>query len=116
DRSGNAYVTGTTGYGATFVTKLNATGTALLYSTFLGGGGSGYGDEGTGIAVDGSGNAYVTGRTDSSYLPTTAGAYQTSLGGYGAFVANFSFSPAVTLTRTTLANWTVNQPGYSQTI
>ena len=41
-----------------FVTELNATGTALIYSTYLGGSGD---DTGYGIAVDGTGNAYVTG-------------------------------------------------------
>src|SRR5262249_49435695 len=61
-----------------FVTKLNASGSALVYSTYLGG--SGF-DEGAGIAVDGSGNAYVTGDTSSSNFPTTAGAFQTSSGG-----------------------------------
>jgi hypothetical protein len=75
DASGNAYVTGQTGstnfpttpgafqttYGGgsfdAFITKLNPTGTALVYSTYLGGSGD---DFGTGIAVDESGNAYVT--------------------------------------------------------
>ena len=61
-----------------FVTKLNATGTALVYSTYLGGNGDDYGH---GIAVDGSGNAYVTGDTASTNFPTTAGAFQTSYGG-----------------------------------
>src|SRR5439155_938222 len=77
DATGNAYVTGWTtstnfptknslqaanggGYDA-FVAKLNGTGTALIYSTYLGGSGR---DEGFGIAVDGAGNAYVTGITD----------------------------------------------------
>ncbi len=41
-----------------FVTKINAAGSALVYSTYLGGSG---GDAGSGIAVDSSGNAYVTG-------------------------------------------------------
>src|SRR5262249_54855943 len=63
--------------GMTFVAKINpsASGAAsLLYSTFLGAGG------GTGIAVDGSGNAYVTGGTNSSSFPTTTNAIQKSFG------------------------------------
>jgi uncharacterized protein (TIGR03437 family) len=61
-----------------FVTKLNATGTALLYSTYLGGsGGNSYNsDTATALAVDGSGNAYVTGRAYSTDFPVTAGAFQ----------------------------------------
>jgi hypothetical protein len=61
-----------------FVTKLNSTGTALDYSTYLGGNGH---DGGVGIAVDDTGAAYVTGATNSTNFPTTAGAAQTSLGG-----------------------------------
>ena len=85
DAAGNAYVTGYTesanfpttpgasrlpmrGVDA-FVTKLNATGTALVYSTYLGGTAD---DCGHGIAVDASGNAYVTGDTNSANFPTTA--------------------------------------------
>ena len=59
-----------------YVTKVNATGTALVYSTLLGG--NGY-DYGYGIAVDSTGFAYVTGYTNSSNFPTTAGAYQTTI-------------------------------------
>jgi hypothetical protein len=59
-----------------FVTKLNATGTALLYSTYLGGSGGTYGDHATGIAIDSSGAAYVTGYTTSPDFPTTSGAFQ----------------------------------------
>ena len=51
-----------------FVTKLNSTGTALVYSTYLGGGAA-Y-DEGHSIAVDSSGNAYVTGAAGSTNFPT----------------------------------------------
>ena len=95
DALGNAYVTGTTGtvggfpttagafqttFGGfpndAFVTEFNADGSALIYSTYLGGGGD---DEGAGIALDASGNAYVTGFTNSSNFPTTPGAFQTSL-------------------------------------
>jgi hypothetical protein len=56
-----------------FVTKLNATGSALVYSTFLGGTGGG---GSSAIAVDAAGNAYVTGGTSSLDFPTTADAFQ----------------------------------------
>ncbi|HEX5875671.1 MAG TPA: SBBP repeat-containing protein [Pyrinomonadaceae bacterium] len=92
DSTGNAYVTGTTSSpdfpttaGAfdttyntnrdAFVTKLNATGSALIYSTFLGGFES---DGGNDIEVDPSGNAYVAGNTLSSSFPTTPGAFDTT--------------------------------------
>jgi Bacterial Ig-like domain (group 3)/Beta-propeller repeat len=88
DSAGNAYVTGRTfstdfpttpgafqtiGSGDAFVTKINTTGSALVYSTYLGGSMS---DSGNGIAVDSAGNAYVTGSTDSNDFPTTPGAFQ----------------------------------------
>src|SRR5204862_532704 len=63
-----------------FVTKLNPTGSALVYSTYLGGSG---GDAGVGIAVDALGNAYVTGVTLSADFATTPGAIQTTFGGGG---------------------------------
>jgi hypothetical protein len=62
------------------VTKLNATGSALVYSTFLGG--SGF-EVIRGIALDSSGNAYVTGSTNSTDFPTTSGAFQTAFAGGG---------------------------------
>jgi len=87
DSSGNAYVTGRTefsGFPTTspiqaenggccshrdaFVTKINAAGSAHAYSTYLGGSDN---DQGDAIAVDRRGNAYVTGRTDSTDFPTT---------------------------------------------
>ncbi len=61
-----------------FVTKFNATGTQLVYSSYLGGISN---DEGLGIAVDSGGNAYLTGYTYSSNFPTTTGAYQASFNG-----------------------------------
>jgi Beta-propeller repeat len=89
DSADNIYLTGTAssnafpttpgafkttfGGGDAFVTKLNANGTALVYSTLLGG--SGF-ETGFAIAVDGSGNAYVTGNTGSKDFPTTPGAFQ----------------------------------------
>lgn len=60
------------------VTKLDPTGSALVYSTFLGGGGL---DGAQVIALDAARNAYVSGFTGSTDFPTTAGAFQTSLGG-----------------------------------
>ncbi len=60
-----------------FVAKLKADGSALVYSTFLGGSDE---DHSHDIAVDGSGSAYVTGRTKSADFPTTAGAFDTTCG------------------------------------
>jgi len=81
---------GTDGGGSAdaFVTKLNAAGSALTYSTYLGGSGE---DGGSGIAVDSTGNAYVTGFTSSTNFPI-AGAYQGANGGgyYDAFVTKLS--------------------------
>src|SRR5581483_8472258 len=72
-----------------FVTKLNATGTALIYSTFVGGGAN---DEAHDVALDASGAAYVTGRTTSEDFPVTGGAFQTTnqLGGYDSFVTKLN--------------------------
>src|SRR5207247_4392399 len=71
-----------------FVAEIGPHGSALVYSTYLGGSGD---DEGTSIAVDPLGNAYVTGFSYSSDFPTTAGAFQPSLlGGSSAFVTKIS--------------------------
>ncbi|MDR3554780.1 MAG: SBBP repeat-containing protein [Syntrophobacteraceae bacterium] len=76
------------GYGEVFVTKLAAGGTGLVYSTYLGGSGD---DSGSGIAIDASGNAYVTGNTSSTDFPVTAGAFQTGLNGReNAFVSEIA--------------------------
>jgi hypothetical protein len=104
DTAGNAYITGDTmsgnfpvagswpytsykgcGYSDAFVAKVKADGSGLAYSGFLGGLGS---DWGTGIAVDTSGDAYVTGVTGSSDFPVTGGWPYTSYNGgdYDAFV------------------------------
>lgn len=61
-----------------FVTEFNLDGSALVYSTFVGGSDA---DGATGIALDASGNAYVTGYTYSNNFPTTPGAFQTTCGG-----------------------------------
>jgi hypothetical protein len=100
DAAGNVYVTGNTyssnfltaagpdtthnGDTDTFVAKFNSSGTALVYSGFLGGSSS---DLGYGIAVDTAGNAYVTGETASANFPTSAGPDTTHNGGWDAFVA-----------------------------
>jgi hypothetical protein len=65
------------------VTKLNASGSALAYSTFLGGTSV---EEGLDIAVDGRGRAYVTGFTSSPDYPTTRGAFDRTVNGAAAFV------------------------------
>jgi len=71
-----------------FVTELNPTGSALVYSTYLGGSGT---DAGYGIAVDGSNDAYVTGSTTSANFPTTTDAYAaTNSGGADAFVTKLN--------------------------
>ena len=112
DSSGNAYVTGSTvdtdfptknpiqstfggggiscsgslsPCGDAFVSKLNLSGSALLYSTYLGGSGE---DTGFAIKIDSTGAAYVAGGTDSSNFPTTAGAFQTTFGGGSAGCVN----------------------------
>ena len=71
-----------------FVTKVNASGTALTYSTYLGGLGQ---DQGYSIAVDASGNAYVSGVTYSANFPTNS-AFQDTFGGgdYDAFVTKIN--------------------------
>jgi hypothetical protein len=102
DSAGSAYVTGltsatnfpllgaiqTTNKGAAdvFVTKLNPAGTALVYSTYLGGVNQ---DEGIDIAVDSSGNALLTGTTFSPDYPT-ANAFRQRAGGWEAFVTKLN--------------------------
>jgi hypothetical protein len=76
-----------------FVSKLNNNGSALLYSSYLGGSGR---DGGRAIALDSSGNAYVAGETTSIDFPTTTGAFQTNYasgtnGTTDAFISKFSF-------------------------
>ncbi|MBS1850116.1 MAG: SBBP repeat-containing protein [Acidobacteria bacterium] len=70
-----------------FVSKLNSTGTALTYSTYLGGSGD---DEALGIAVDGSGEAYVTGNTKSTNFPAVNAAQASNGGAQDAFVSKLS--------------------------
>lgn len=112
----DAFQTANAGGDDTFVTKLNADGTALVYSTLIGGSGD---DKGSGLAIDSSGDAYITGKTSSISnvsctaagspkdcctgaktgtcvaFPTTLGAFQTSNNGApngkgNAFVAKLN--------------------------
>jgi hypothetical protein len=84
-------ITGESPFSCAFVTKFNPTGSALVYSTFLGGSGLDEENTGVGIAVDGSGDAHVAGYTSSTNFPTTPGAFQTTLNGaYNAFVTKFN--------------------------
>src|SRR5437660_8773780 len=83
-----AFQTTSSGGVDAFVTKLNPTGSGLVYSTYLGGSGT---DQGRGIAVDPGGHAHVTGLTNSTNFPTTPGTFQTtSGGGVHAFVTKLN--------------------------
>ena len=74
--------------------KLNASGSALIYSTYLGGSSSviTHDEEGRDIAVDSSGNAYVTGQTNSSFFPRKGAFDDTPDGNADAFVTKFDAS------------------------
>ncbi len=118
DSAGSLYITGVTispdfplanpiqasnpgGY-SSFVAKLNPAGSALVYSTYLGG--SGF-DSGLDIAVDSAGNAYITGETDSTDFPTVNPLQPVNAGGsppYDAFVAKLSPSGSALLYSTYL--------------
>jgi len=108
DGSGNAYVTGYTssteatfpviggpdltyngGSSDAFVAKVNASGMALVYCDYIGGSGT---DAGYDIAVDGSGNAYISGNTSSTQatFPVIGGPDLTHNGSYDAFVAKMN--------------------------
>lgn len=109
DSAGNAYVAGQTssadfpvtagafqaqlkspGNDNAFVTKLNASGTGLVYSTYLGGSGA-FGNVSNAIVIDSAGNAYVAGYTSSADFPVTSGAFQTTLKGFeDAFVTKLN--------------------------
>jgi hypothetical protein len=118
DNSGNAYVTGGTvstdfptanpfqntnraatglGGGNAFVTKVNPTGGALVYSTYLGGSGGGngaLGDSALAIAVDSTGEAFVAGRSSSTDFPTVDAVQSsnkaTAIGASNAFVSELN--------------------------
>jgi hypothetical protein len=115
DRFSNAHVTGSTsstnfptssdavqsvagGGGDAFVSRLDAVGSALVHSTYLGGNNA---DSGNGIAVDSRGHAYVTGVTQSANFPTSAGAFDadgSTIGAAEAFVAKIGGGVPAVLT------------------
>jgi hypothetical protein len=134
DSAGSAYVAGTTGstdfpttpgafqtvnhegtgFATAFVTKLNTGGTALDYSTYLGGS---VDEQANGIAVDSSNppQAYITGFSESKDFPTTAGAFQVAnnttenQGGGNAFVTKLNPGAATSATPTATATATSSQ-------
>ena len=104
DASNDAYITGytfstdfplvspiqnTLGGGAdAFVAELNPTGSALTFSTYLGGSGD---DRSYGVALDGTQDVFIAGATSSANFPTTSGIFQPSLrGASNAFVSKLS--------------------------
>jgi hypothetical protein len=113
DIKGNVYIAGTTvsfdfpttsgafqkekkGWQVAFISKLNPTGTTLLYSTLLGGSDS---DSATAMAIDDSGNVYITGLTSSSDFPLSLNAFQHAFkgGDYDVFVSKLDLgSPDTT--------------------
>lgn len=107
-----------------FVSEFNTTGTALLYSTYLGGHGGSVGsntqtEAGRSIAIDSAGKAYVTGSTSSPDFPTTTGAFQstypsTCCNGVG-YVAKFdsSQSGAPSLVYSTFVRGSIGSDLYS---
>ncbi len=133
DASGNTYMAGSTNsanfptvspfdgtfggdqflYDA-FVTKMNADGSAILYSTYLGGSGD---DNGLAIAVDASGQAYITGFTNSSNFPTSAGTFQNANNGssYDGFLTKLT-SNGSGLVYSTYIGGGQNDGGYSVAI
>lgn len=123
DNAGEAYVTGFTfstnfptknpvqstnnGGADVFVTKLNAAGSQLVFSTYLGGSGD---DRGLGLTLNGGGNVFITGSTQSPNFPTTNGVYQTTPGGNtDAFIAQINAAGSQLVYSTYLGGSDVDQ-------
>ncbi len=77
-----------------FLAKINPSGSALTYSTYVGGGGF---TQALGVAADGGGNSYVVGLTSSRDFQTTSGSLQTTYpgGAYHSFASKYSSSGAI---------------------
>ncbi len=129
DSSGAAYLTGSTtsttfptvsafqsasgGNQDAFVAKISSAGNELVYSTYLGGSGGtvGFPETGTGIAVDSSGDAYVTGTTSSQNFPLANALFSVSGGvGIHGFVAKLNPAGNGLLYSTFLGSSSVDQP------
>jgi len=122
DSAGNAYMTGFTestdfptahalqptnhGGRDVFVAKVNASGNAFVFSTYLGGSNT---DMGTSIAADSSGNAHVGGYTKSKNFPTASAVQATNHGGFDAFVAKISSDGSAPLLYSTYLGGTANE-------
>jgi hypothetical protein len=122
DSAGNAYVTGYTsssdfltasplqgqlaGGTDVFVSKVNAAGTALVYSTYIGGSEN---EQGQGIAVDSSGNVYVAGWTNSTDFPTHAPLQSSLLGTQNAFALKLNAAGSALVYSTYLGGSGVDQ-------
>jgi hypothetical protein len=121
DSAGDVYVTGqTTGANndfplvnpiqtgvdeQPFISEFDPTGSKLLFSTLLGSGSTSGTETPAGLAVDGSGNIYLAGNTNSKAIPTTPGAFQTALAGTGdGYVAKISALLASTTSLTVSPN------------
>jgi hypothetical protein len=118
DSSSNAYVTGQTdstnfplqnplqsvfyqGVPSVFVSELNSTGSALLFSTYWGGGSGGFGaQQGNGIALDSMGNIYFAGFTQTPDFPVVNPIQPQLLGSQDAFIAKFEVVPDFRLSGT----------------
>jgi hypothetical protein len=105
DNNGNAYVTGVTNsddfpvekaifpvnpfwHSSAFITKISASGTEIIYSTYIGG--SGTYNWSNGIALDSMGNAYITGWTSSNDFPTKNPLFPSYSGSNDAFITKIS--------------------------
>jgi hypothetical protein len=123
DSEGNVYVAGITdsvdlpatgpsppgfagGSQDVFVAKMDATGSRLIYLTYIGGAGQ---ETATGIAIDASGNAWVTGFTDSRNFPTLNALQPDNRGGFDAFVVKLG--PAGNLIYSTYLGGSANDAG-----
>ena len=123
DSSGDAYIAGYTfsgnfptvnpyqkalaGASNAFVAELNPAGSALTFSTYVGGSAN---DSAFGVALDGSANVYITGSTQSSDFPTTSEASQTSIrGASNAFITKLNPSGSSLVYSTYLGGSGVDQ-------